>query len=262
MDHLQSLNFEYGHEFPQWDFNINQNEFIKFDEKNGTVELSSQDEINLKMLKMQTLEDVGSSQSEKPLSKNSYSLRKNPKRRLQCFLGESSLKLRQTLDPSLFSSKTGKYPARKDITMKAVLRGIRRFYINIFRARYPTLFFSKLAKAQNTQISQDVHEMCVELFSEEVVMKYKIHIFMQALLNLKLVEDKQESSQEFKRASQVLKCCKSFSSRAFSQFCDDPCFLKICQKIQSDYEEEFLSSLKSKEHNYERYREVLNNFNQ
>ncbi|CAI2369119.1 unnamed protein product [Moneuplotes crassus] len=260
MDSFQDLNFEYDGQFPQWDFGISQNELTKFDEKYGTVEPSFIYDCDRKMLNLQVLEDVAIPQLDNSTTKGAYSLRKNPKRKMQCFLGESSLKLRQTFDPSLFSSERGRYSARKDIVMKAVLRGIRRFYLNIFRSRYPPLFLSKTAKAPGAQVSEAVQEMCVELFSEEVVMKYKLHIFMQTLLNLKSITDKQESSQEFKSANQVLKCCKSFSSRAFSKVCDDSCFQKICSKIRSDFEEEFLTSLKGQEHSHARYREVLNNF--
>ncbi|CAI2369341.1 unnamed protein product [Moneuplotes crassus] len=261
MKSFHHFTFEYDQLFPQWDFTIDQAELLRFSEKYGTVECEIDDnDPQQKMLKCASLGNDACLKINEPEIGKSYCLRKTPKRRVQSFLGESSLKLRHTLDPSLFSSARGKYSQRKDIVLKSILRAIRRFYVNIFRARYPSLFICRVVYISESQIKEAVQEMCIELFTAEVKEKYHLNVFMQTLLDFKPPVYKEEHHVVIKRANQILKCCKSFSTNTFNKFCDDPCFRKICQKILISFEEEFLATLKNKEQNLERYKAVLCSF--
>ncbi|CAI2369454.1 unnamed protein product [Moneuplotes crassus] len=257
MDTLPEFSFEYNQVFPQWDFASNYNELDKFSEKYGTVEQEFDDNSQKKMFNLQELEDVRLQKFNKSSVKNIDCLRKNPRRKIQDFLGESSLKLRHTLDPSLFCSEKGKYSERKDIVLKAVMRAIRRFYMNIFRVRYPSLLLLRIINVSQAELTRAVEDMCLSLFPADTVQKYKLNIFMQTLLDLKPPSQNEEFKEVFKSASSILKCCKSFSSTLFDKVCSDPCLQKICQKIQTNFEDEFLATLKNKEQNLDRYKKVL-----
>ncbi|CAI2369160.1 unnamed protein product [Moneuplotes crassus] len=250
------FNFQYNQLFPQWDFSTDYEELLQFSEKYGTVDHELGNDPQLNISSCETEEDVISEQLHKASIKSKYSLRKNPRRKLKCFLGESTLKLRNTLDPSLFSSERGKYSMRKDIVCKTILRAIRRFYRNIFRAKNHYLFVWRIVDVPEEELTKAVNNMCAELFSPEIIDKYELNEFIQTFLDLK-VSSKKKVMKRSENAIHALKCCKNFSLSGFNKFRNDPCFQNICLKICIDFEKEFLATLRISKQNLDKYRRVL-----
>ncbi|CAI2369962.1 unnamed protein product [Moneuplotes crassus] len=257
MLNFTDFTFEYDQLFPQWDFSTDYKELLQFSEKYGTVGYGFGVKLSKKMFDPENSDKSQCSHVDAASNQGIYSLRKDMERKTLPALSEPSLKVRQTGNCLILNSKRMKYSARKDIVLKAVLRAIRRFYLNFFKARYPSLFLWRIVNVPQAQLTKSVKEMCIELFSAEIVEKYKLNIFVQALLDLKPVVKEDESNDVSNKASLAMKCCKSFSTSTFNKISKDPCFKKICQKIRMDFEEEFLETLKNQEVNFERYRKVL-----